>query len=120
VGGDHAPDAIGDRAGRIRGVIATNIISHGVDVERFNLMLFAGFTRLVAEYIQASARVGRRRPGIVFLVATPQSERDRSILQQFAKFHEYVDRLVDPSALNRWPVPAMQRTIPGVLAGYLM
>lgn len=113
-------DANGAIADRIRGVIATNIISHGVDVERFNLMLFAGFTRLVAEYIQASARVGRRRPGIVFLVATPQSERDRSILQQFSKFHEYVDRLVDPSALNRWPVPAMQRTIPGVLAGYLM
>lgn len=107
-------------ADRVRGVIATNIISHGVDVERFNLMLFAGFTRLVAEYIQASARVGRRRPGIVFMVVTPQSERDRSIYQQFAKFHEYVDRLVDPSALNRWPVPAMHRTVPGLLAGYLM
>lgn len=107
-------------AERPRGIVATNVIGHGVDVNRFNIIVFAGFPRLVAEYIQASARVGRLFPGISVFVATPQSERDRSIFDRFAKFHEYVDRLVDPSAINRWPVPAMQRTVPGVLGGYLM
>jgi hypothetical protein len=105
---------------RIRGVVATNIISHGVDINRFNVIVFGGFTRLVAEYIQASARVGRMFPGISFLVVTPQSERDRSIFQRFAKFHEYLDRMVDPSAVNRWPVQAMERTVRGILSGYLM
>jgi hypothetical protein len=105
---------------RIRGIVATNVISHGVDVNRFNVMVFAGFTRLVAEYIQASARVGRKYPGISFLIATPQSERDRSIFDRFAKFHEYLDRLVDPSPVNRWPEQVLQRTVPGLLAGYLM
>lgn len=105
---------------RLRGIVATNVIGHGVDVDRFNVMLFAGFPRLVAEYIQASARVGRTFPGISFFVATPQSERDRSIFDRFVKFHEYVDRLVDPSAITRWPEPAMLRTVPGLLAGYLM
>jgi hypothetical protein len=105
---------------RTRGLVTTNIISHGVDVDRFNIIVFAGFTRLVAEYIQASARVGRRFPGISLLIATPQSERDRSIFQRFAKFHEYLDRLVDPSAVNRWPIPALERTAPGLIAGYLM
>ncbi len=109
-----------DPAERTRGLVTTNIISHGVDVDRFNIIVFAGFTRLVAEYIQASARVGRRFPGISILVATPQSERDRSIYERFGKFHEYLDRLVDPSAVNRWPVPALRRTVPGLLAGYLM
>src|SRR5205814_183968 len=28
--------------------------------------------------------------------------------------------LVDPSAVTRWTEPALQRTIPGLLAGYLM
>ncbi len=107
-------------AERIRGVVATNIISHGVDINRFNIIVFAGFTRLVAEYIQASARVGRAVPGISFLVVTPQSERDRSIFQRFAKFHEYLDRMVDPSAINRWPAQALERTVAGVLSGYLM
>ena len=110
----------GDPAARIRGLVTTNIIGHGVDVDRFNIIVFAGYTRLVAEYIQASARVGRTFPGISIFVATPQSERDRSIFDRFAKFHEYVDRLVDPAAVNRWPEPALLRTVPGVLCGYLM
>jgi len=105
---------------RVRGIVTTNIIGHGVDVDEFNVMVFAGFTRHVAEYIQASGRVGRAFPGISIFVATPQSERDRSVLTRFDKFHEYLDRLVDPSAINRWPEPAVARTAPGILAGYLM
>jgi hypothetical protein len=105
---------------RTRGLVATNIIGHGVDVNRFNIMVFAGFTRLVAEYIQASARVGRTFPGISILVITPQSERDRSIFDRFEKFHYYIDRLVDPSAVNRWPLNALNKTIPGLLSGYLL
>jgi len=110
----------GSPADRTRGVVTTNIIGHGVDVDRFNVIVFAGFTRLVAEYIQASARVGRRYPGLSIFVPTPQSERDRSIFTRFAKFHQYLDRLVDPAAVTRWPEPAMRRTLPGILAGYLM
>lgn len=116
---ENADSAL-DPSERTRGLVTTNIIGHGVDVDRFNIMVFAGFTRLVAEYIQASARVGRRFPGISVLVATPQAERDRSILERFSKFHEYLDRLVDASSVNRWPLPALRRTVPGLLAGYLM
>lgn len=115
---EATPDS--DPSSRIRGIVTTNIIGHGVDIDRFNVIVFAGFTRLVAEYIQAGARVGRTYPGIVLFVATPQSERDRSIYSRFGKFHEYVDRLVDPSALSRWTEPAMRRTAPGILAAYLM
>jgi Helicase conserved C-terminal domain len=111
---------VGNPAERVRGLVTTNIIGHGVDVNRFNVIIFAGFTRLVAEYIQASARVGRTFPGISIFVATPQSERDRSIFDRFSKFHEYLDRLVDPTAVNRWPEPALSRTVPGLLCGYLM
>lgn len=113
-------DPHSEPADRIRGLVTTNIIGHGVDVDRFNIMIFAGFPRLVSEYIQASARVGRTYPGISIFVATPQSERDRGVFNRFTKFHEYLDRLVDPSALARWPLPAVERTVPGILAGYLM
>ncbi len=116
----RAADPASDPSERIRGLVATNVIGHGVDVDRFNVMVFAGFTRLIAEYIQASARVGRTFPGISVLVVTPQSERDRSIFDRFAKFHEYLDRLVDPSAVTRWPEPALKRTVPSLLSGYLM
>jgi hypothetical protein len=107
-------------AERIRGVVATNIISHGVDVDRFNVMVFAGLPRQYAEYIQASARVGRQVPGISLLVATPQGDRDRSVFDRFDKFHQYVDRLVEPVPVNRWSEPALALTLRGVLASYLM
>lgn len=109
--------ALGDR---VRGVVATNIISHGVDIDRFNIMVFAGLPRQFAEYIQASARVGRQIPGISLLVVTPQSDRDRSVFDRFEKFHQYVDRLVEPVPINRWSEPALEMTLRGILAGYLM
>lgn len=82
----------GDPATRTRGIVTTNVIGHGIDVDRFNLIVFAGFPRLVAEYIQSSARVGRTYPGLSVFVATPQSERDRSVFDRFAKFHEYLEQ----------------------------
>ncbi len=104
---------------RIRSVVATNIISHGVDIDRFNVMVFAGMPKHASEYIQASARVGRQWPAIALLVATPQAERDRSVLHRFAKFHQYVDRLVEPVPINRWLEQALQLTIPGLIVAYL-
>ncbi len=105
---------------RVRGVVATNIISHGVDIDRFNIMVFAGLPRQMAEYIQASARIGRQLPGISLLVVTPQAERDRSVFDRFEKFHQYVDRLVEPVPVNRWSESALELTLRGILASYLM
>ena len=44
------------------------MVSHGVDVNRLNLMLFNGMPRSMAEYIQASSRVGRAHLGVVFMI----------------------------------------------------
>ena len=43
--------------------MATSIISHGVDVERFNLMVMDSIPEETADYIQASSRSGRRHVG---------------------------------------------------------
>ena len=39
----------------LRSIIATSAVSHGVDVEEFNAMFFAGLPSDIAEYIQASS-----------------------------------------------------------------
>lgn len=107
---DHLTDS-----GPTDGVIATSMVSHGVDVERLNIMVFNGMPKSMAEYIQASSRVGRQYLGLVFMIFNPIRERDRSHFRYHGKFHEYLDRMVAPVAINRWSRYAARKTLPGVL-----
>jgi hypothetical protein len=66
-------------------VLATSMVSHGVDVDRLNAMIFYGMPRQNAEYIQASSRVGRNHVGIVFTCLHPVRERDQSHYTYFIK-----------------------------------
>src|SRR5581483_4981115 len=54
--------------GDTEAVIATSMISHGVDVARLNVMAFQGMPKSMAEYIQASSRIGRSVLGVVFMI----------------------------------------------------
>jgi len=101
-------------------VLATSMISHGVDVDRFNGMLFYGMPRQNAEYIQASSRVGRSHVGIVFNCLHPARERDQSHYTYFVKFHEFLGQLVEPVAINRWAKFSVNRTLPGLFMGVLL
>lgn len=101
-------------------VVATSMISHGVDVDRFNFIAFFGMPRMTAEYIQASSRVGRRFPGLALVMFSPARERDRSHFHLFAKYHEYLERLVEPPAINRWAEFALGHTLPGIFAGSII
>ena len=73
-------------ANSLRGIVATSAISHGVDVESFNAMAFAGMPSDIAEYIQASSRVGRTHVGFSLLIPTPQTRRDRFVVEVHESF----------------------------------
>jgi len=113
-------DDISTPGGKIDAIVATSMVSHGVDVDRLNLMVFNGMPRAMAEYIQASSRVGRVHLGVVFMIFNAVRERDRSHFRYHGKFHEYLDRMVEPVAINRWSRFAVRRTLPGLLMGHLL
>jgi hypothetical protein len=96
---------------RIRSIVATSAISHGVDVDRFNSMFFAGLPSDIAEYIQASSRVGRTHVGFVILVPTPQSRRDRYVVETHDIFHRFLERMIAPPAVERWAENAIRRVM---------
>lgn len=96
---------------RLRSIVATSAISHGVDVDRFNTMFFAGLPSDIAEYIQASSRVGRTHVGFVALVPTPQSRRDRYVVETHDIFHRFLERMIAPPAVERWAENAIKRVL---------
>ena len=115
---EHADSVIGGIDFNM--IAATSMISHGVDADRFNLMVFYGIPGSTAEYIQAYSRVGRKHPGIVIDIIRPSREKDRSYLKNFNKFHEYKDILVDAVSINRWATKAVEITLPGVVSSLLL
>ena len=108
-----------DISGALRGIVATSAISHGVDVETFNAMAFAGMPSDIAEYIQASSRIGRIHVGFSLLVPTPQTRRDRFVVEVHESFHRLLERMIAPPAVERWADRAIDRTIPSLVQMWL-
>ena len=100
-------------------LVATNMISHGVDLERVNLMTMDGVPEGTAEYIQASSRSGRKHVGIVVVVLASFSLRASSIYHRFLEYHQHLERMVLPVPVNRFAKYAAQRTLPGVVIGLI-
>lgn len=103
----------------LRSIVATSAVSHGVDVDELNAMFFAGLPSDVAEYIQASSRVGRTHVGFCLLVPTPQRRRDRYVVEVFDSFHRFLERMVQPAAIDRWAGRAIERACPSLFQAYL-
>jgi hypothetical protein len=100
--------------------VATSMISHGVDVDRLDTMIFFSYPRSTAEYIQASSRAGRTFPGIVFVVLKSTTYRDRSFYRNFKEVHEALDKMVESVPIDRFAVHAVERTAPGLALGTLL
>jgi len=107
---------------RIDTVPSTSFIGHGIDVDRFNMMLFFGYPRQTFQYIQASSRVGRQSGvvGFVLDVFDPLNERDAHRYRYFEKIHEYLDRTVEPVPIDRWAKFGIERTFTGILQACLI
>ncbi len=98
-------------------LLASNMISVGVDIDRLGLMVVAGQPKTTAEYIQASSRVGRqaRWPGLVVTCFNVHKPRDRSHYEQFIAYHESFYRFVEVTSLTPFSGPALDRGMVGAL-----
>lgn len=98
----------------MRHIVATSVVSHGVDISELNFMVLDGWPRSTAEYIQSSARSGRVQPGIVISILSPGKLFESGVFLNFGDYHFFLDKLVDSVPINRFAPNVLQRTLPGV------
>lgn len=96
-------------------VLATNMISVGVDIDRLGLMVVMGQPQAAAEYIQATSRVGRKYPGLVITLLNAARSRDRSHYEGFAGFHGALYRSVEATSVTPFSPRARDRGLHAVL-----
>jgi hypothetical protein len=97
-------------------LMATNMISVGVDISRLGLMVVANQPKSAAEYIQATSRVGRAAPGLVFTAFNWARPRDLSHYETFEHFHATAYRHVEALSVTPFADRALDRGLTAVLA----
>lgn len=100
-------------------VLASNMFSVGIDIERLNVMLMNGQPKNVAEYIQASSRVGRKDKGFVINLLDANRSRDKSYFENYVPFNNAYYKFVEPLSVTPFTEIALDKVLASLLVCYV-
>lgn len=100
-------------------VLASNMFSVGIDIERLNVMLMNGQPKNIAEYIQASSRVGRKDKGIVVNLLDANRSRDKSYFENYVSFNNAYYKFVEPLSVTPFTEIALDKVLASLLVCFV-
>ena len=104
---------------RVHLIAASSMLSHGVDINRLNVMVMLGLPLATAEFIQTTSRVGRTHPGLVIVLHKIGRERDAAVYRTFPSFVGHADRLIDPVPITAKSRRVLELTFAGLVQARL-
>lgn len=97
-------------------LVASNMISVGMDIPRLGLMVVNAQPKTLSEYIQATSRVGRGDvPGVVVTMYNNMRARDRSHFETFETWHRSLYRDVEAASVTPFASRAQDKALHAVL-----
>jgi len=100
-------------------VLATNMLSVGIDIDRLNVMQINGMPRNTAEYIQASSRIGRKDKGLVVTLFDSNRARDKSYFESFLSFHQSLYKQIEPLSITPFTENTIEKMISSLMVAYV-
>ena len=100
-------------------LLATNMLSVGVDIPRLGVMLVNGQPKKHSEYIQATGRIGRTKPGLIITLYSYTKPRDISQYEDFISYHSNFYKYIEKVSLTPFTLPSRQMGLFGVLVGLM-
>jgi hypothetical protein len=100
-------------------VLASNMFSVGIDINRLNVMLMNGQPKNIAEYIQASSRVGRKHKGIVINLLDANRSRDKSYFENYVSFHNAYYKYVEPLSVTPFTEISLDKVLSSLLVCFV-
>lgn len=97
-------------------LVASNMISVGMDIPRLGIMMVNAQPKSLSEYIQATSRVGRGAvPGLIITMYNNTRARDRSHYETFETWHRCLYRDVEATSVTPFASRAQDKALHAVL-----
>ncbi len=103
------PFKLNDEVMAYKYVLSSSMFSVGIDIDRLGVMVMNGQPKSNADYIQATSRVGRTNPGLVFCLYNAFRSRDRSYYERFNQYHSCFYKYVESTSVTPFSMRSIEK-----------